>query len=131
MLYKDGEAKGVLSPERLEDLYAKGEIEFPTVTEKEIQDRSKADALSKLLAIGQTTWFMVQCLARAVQGLQVTQLELLTVALAFLNAFMYYFWWNKPFAVQSLVPVYLLDVPPKEKQGQEVVAAGEYQVWTT
>ena len=111
MLYEGERPKGVLSSEKLAELAGNGDIKFPTVTEKEIQDRSKANALSKGLAIGQTTWFILQCIARAVQGLDITQLELLTVALAFLNAFMYIFWWNKPFDVETPVPVYLLEKP--------------------
>ena len=114
MLYQGERPKGVLSPRQLEELFSEGKIEFPTVTEKEIKDRSKADALSKTLVIGQTTWFMLQCIARAIQGLEITQLELLTVALAFLNAFMYYFWWNKPLDVETPVTVYVLEEPLKK-----------------
>ena len=114
MLYQGDEPKGVLSPERLEDFCKEGKIKFPTITEKEIQDRSKANALSKTLVIGQTAWFMLQCATRAIQGLEITQLELLTVGLAFLNAFMYFLWWDKPLDVQTPVPVYLLDDPLKE-----------------
>ena len=123
MLYEGKVAKGVLSEERLEELLGSGKIEFPTITEKEIQDRSKADALSKTLVIGQTTWFMLQCAARAVQGLDITQLELLTVALAFLNARMYSCWWNKPLDVGVPIPVHLLGADSNNLQP----AAGEPQ----
>ncbi|PPQ82820.1 hypothetical protein CVT26_007992 [Gymnopilus dilepis] len=114
MLYKGELAEGILSPEKLKKLAGEGKIKFPTITEKEIQVRSKADSLSKTLVMGQTTWFILQCITRAIQKLEITQLEILTVALAFLNAFMYFFWWNKPLDVQTSVPVYLLDEPLEE-----------------
>ena len=111
MLYKRQEPRGVLSATRLKELYDAGEIELPQVTEKEIWDRSKADGLSKTIVLGQTTWFIAQCIARKVQNLGITELELVTVAFAFLNAFMYILWWNKPLNAQSHIPVFLLDEP--------------------
>lgn len=55
------------------------------VSEKEIQDRSKSDGLSKALVVVQTTWFIAQCISRKVQGFTITEIELVTVAFAFLN----------------------------------------------
>ena len=115
MLYEKDRALGILSPEKLKELYEDGKIDIPKVTEEEIQDRSKANSLAKIIVVGQTTWFIMQCIARGVQGLVLTQLELVTLAFAFLNAFMYFLWWDKPIDVECSVPVYLLEVP-KEKQ---------------
>ena len=115
MLYEGDQARGVLSPEKLKELYEDGKIDFPTVTEEEIRDRSKADGLAKIIVVGQTTWFVAQCIARSVQrGLILAQLELVTLAFAFLNGLMYFLWWNKPMNVERSIPVYLLKVP-KEK----------------
>ena len=102
---------GVLSPERLDKLFDKRLIKFPTITEEEINDRSKGDALSKTLVLGQTSWFIVQCISRWAEGLVTTELELATLAFAALNGFMYFFWWNKPLDVRTTVPVYLLSTP--------------------
>ena len=42
MLYEGDQPRGILSPEKLKELYEDGKIDFPTVTEEpEIQDRSK------------------------------------------------------------------------------------------
>ncbi|KAJ7032378.1 hypothetical protein C8F04DRAFT_1261923 [Mycena alexandri] len=49
------------------------------VAEEDITDRSKADALSKGVAIAQAVWFIVQCVARASQGLPVAELEIATM----------------------------------------------------
>lgn len=44
--------------------------EIPYITQNDIKDRSKADAFTKLFAIGQSSWLIVQCIARAAQGLR-------------------------------------------------------------
>ena len=111
MLFEGNVAKGALSPERFSELLTAGKIEFPTVTVEEIVDRSKADGFSKTIALGQTLWFVAQCLARIAQHLDLTLLELLTLSLAVLNGVMYFLWWNKSLDVRCPVPVYLLDEP--------------------
>ncbi|KAF9480163.1 hypothetical protein BDN70DRAFT_640834 [Pholiota conissans] len=116
VLYHGSRRGGVLSPERMEALLRDRLIEFPTITEEEIQDRSKGDALSKMLVIGQTSWFIAQCITRRAQGLIMTELELVTLAFAALNSFMYFFWWNKPLDVRTRVPVYVYDKPIPEKE---------------
>ena len=111
MLFEGDVAKGVLSPERFSELLTAGKIAFPTVTAEEIEDRSKADGFSKTIALGQTLWFIAQCLARPAQNLDLTLIELLTLSLAVLNGVMYYLWWYKPLDVRCPVRVYLLDRP--------------------
>ena len=78
-----------------------------SITEKEIADKSKGDGLSKGLVILQTTWFAMQCIARGVQHLPITELEFVTLAFVTLNLTTYVLWWQKPFNVQSAVPVVL------------------------
>ena len=128
MLFKGDQAQGILCPERLGYLYEHGEINFPTVTEEEIHDRSKADSLAKTIVVGQTAWFIAQCLARGIQGLVFTQLEIVTLAFAVLNGLMYFLWWNKPMDVPSslAVPVYLLDVPNNPPPVISNAVASEY-----
>jgi len=76
------------------------------ISEGDIKDRSKGDILSKLIAILQTTWFILQCIARGQQKLTLTELELVTLALASLNAITYVFWWHKPLGVQVPIRIY-------------------------
>lgn len=111
MLHKGDVPQGVLSPEKMKELLAKGEIEFPTITEKQIQDRSKGDGLAKTLLVLQTMWFIAHCIARKAQGLDTTEIELVTLAFAVLNVAMYVVWWNKPLDAQSYEVVHLLDPP--------------------
>lgn len=44
--------------------------EIPYITLNDIKDRSKADAFTKIFAIGQSSWLIVQCIARAAEGLR-------------------------------------------------------------
>ena len=82
----DGIWEAVLQFEALMELLQKHKIDFPSTTEAEIDDRSKGDALSKGIALLQITWFIIQLIARRVQGLAITELELTTAALAGLNS---------------------------------------------
>jgi hypothetical protein len=74
-----------------------------TMGPEEIQNQSKSDALSKTIVLVQTTWFTFQCIARAVQGLALTELENVTLAYTALNGVMCFFWWQKPLDVQCPV----------------------------
>ena len=94
-----------LEPQDLQTLARKGDIDFPDITEREIQDRSKGDALSKGLVLIQTSWFILQCIARRIERLPITELELVTLAFAALNFITYALWWNKPLNVQCPVRV--------------------------
>ena len=110
MLFERNTPKGVLSPERFSELLTAGKIEFPTIAVEEIEDRSKSDGFSKTIALGQTLWFVAQCISRKAQHLDLTLIELLTLSLAVLNGFMYFLWWHKPLDVRCPVRVYLLPV---------------------
>jgi hypothetical protein len=83
------------------------DIEIPAISAADIEDRSKGDALSKIIAILQTTWFIAQCVARGQQRIALTELELVTLALASLNGVTYAIWWHKPLGVQEPIKVYL------------------------
>lgn len=44
-------------------------LQLPQISSDEIRDRSKADFFAKLFAIGQSSWLIVQCIARTYQGM--------------------------------------------------------------
>jgi len=98
---------GTLTVDDLKRLVEDSEFEFPDISQADIQDRSKGDVLFKIIAILQTTWFIIQCIARGHQGLAITELELVTLALASLNAVTFAIWWHKPLGVQEPVKIYL------------------------
>ncbi|KAF8644825.1 hypothetical protein AX16_008243 [Volvariella volvacea WC 439] len=86
--------------------------EMPRIRKKEIQDRGKGDVLAKAIVILQTSWFVAQCIARRVEDLVLTELELVTLAFAALNVVTYILWWDKPLNVEY--PIYF------DKQGNRV-----------
>jgi hypothetical protein len=57
------------------------DIDFSTIAEDDIMDKSKGDTIAKLLVVVQTSWFAIQCAARVSpsQGLPVTALQLTTL----------------------------------------------------
>ncbi|KAK0440701.1 uncharacterized protein EV420DRAFT_1315853 [Desarmillaria tabescens] len=69
------------------------------ISAETIEDKSKRDALSKIISILQISWFMMQCLARSVQHLPITLLEMAALAFAGLSIMTYCLWWHKPLNV--------------------------------
>jgi hypothetical protein len=111
-----------LDLENIEKLVQSGAIDFPKIAEKEIEDRSKGDIISKGLAVFQTGWFITQCIARGAEHLAITELEIMTVAFAFLNFVTYIFWWNKPLNVTCPIRIVLKEghSAPKPRSPQQV-----------
>ena len=128
-------AKGVLTPKIFSRLLEEKKIDFPKVPVEEIEDRSKSDGFSKTIALGQTLWFVAQCIARRAQHLDLTLVELLTLSLAVLNGVMYFLWWNKPMDVRRPIRVYLLDssYTPNMSNGiwtkSDMDSFGEFRVY--
>jgi hypothetical protein len=81
------------------------DFDFPEVSEKEIQDRNKGDALAKAIIICQLLWYLAQGVARAVQRLEVTELELVTAAYAIITLVIYMVWWQKPVGISCYMRV--------------------------
>ncbi|KDQ49497.1 hypothetical protein JAAARDRAFT_42807 [Jaapia argillacea MUCL 33604] len=80
----------------LDELEKLDDNEFPQITEAEIQDKSKRDALSKAVIMVQTAWFILQCIARLFEHLPITEIEVVTLAFTVLNLLTYTLWWSKP-----------------------------------
>ncbi|KAF2864620.1 hypothetical protein BDV95DRAFT_509104, partial [Massariosphaeria phaeospora] len=59
------------------------------IDDQDIDDRSKADWIVKLLALAQILWFSAQLIGRSVQNLSVTMLELFTVAIVYCASITY------------------------------------------
>lgn len=65
-------------------------------SEADIQDKGKADALIKIVAMIQVFGFTFQCIARAIQRLPLTTLEISTLAYVPCALSIQCFWWKKP-----------------------------------
>ena len=73
---------------------------LPAMSEKDIQDKSKANSFAKVLVCWQAGWFLIQFAARLAKGLPVTLLELHTVAQAIFAFAAYAVWFKKPYNVK-------------------------------
>lgn len=74
-------------------------------TSDELGDKSKGDSLSKTIAVFQTLWFVIQCIARRADNLAITNLEIMTLAYTVITVAMYAAWWHKPLNVRCPVRV--------------------------
>ena len=108
---------------RLEALKKENKIIWPDITKDQIEDRSKGDVFSKGFAVVQTTWFIIQIIARGAYGLAITELELATVAFAFLNGILYFLWWDKPLDVACPLPVY--QIPSSNPTQESAMQPGD------
>ncbi|KIM21642.1 hypothetical protein M408DRAFT_29400 [Serendipita vermifera MAFF 305830] len=95
-------------------------LQIMAPTETELRDKSKSDTLAKFIVLVQTSWFMIQCIARGTQNLPLTQLEVVTLAYAMLNFFIYAFWWAKPQNVDCPVRLYAASRTSHHKSGEAV-----------
>lgn len=85
----------------------------PVITKREIWDRSKADKFAKLFACLQIFWLAMQAIARAIQSLAVTPLEIAVLGFAIPSLATFAFWYSKPVDVE--VPSYIkIDLTTEE-----------------
>ena len=107
-----------------------GYSEFFMPTEAEIKDKGKSDWLAKALVLLQTSWFVMQCIARAIEHLPVTHLEIVTLAYAAMNFVIYVFWWNKPLNVNRPIRVLRIREPGgKQPQVSEPISEARELTW--
>ena len=111
-----------LHPLLVEDLVHDDIYTFTMPTEAEIKDRGKSDWLAKSLVLLQTSWFIMQCIARGIKHLPVTHPEIVMLAYAAMNFVIYIFWWNKPLNVNRPVRVFQKsgESEPSETQPQSI-----------
>ncbi|KIK35998.1 hypothetical protein CY34DRAFT_811684 [Suillus luteus UH-Slu-Lm8-n1] len=106
MLYFNDKPRAPLTPTELQRFVDEGSVEMPVIMEEELDAVSKSDAFSKGIAILQLAWFVLQLVARYIQNLPTTLLEIDTLAVVALACISYGLWWTKPKDVRRPRPVY-------------------------
>jgi hypothetical protein len=96
VLHVNHELRCTLTPDELLKFSRDKLVDMPAVTEAELKYRSKSDFLSKCIAILQLVWFVLQFIARRIQNLPVTLLEIDTLGVVVMTCISYGFWLNKP-----------------------------------
>ena len=120
-----------LHPLRASDfVQCDGYESFIMPTKVEIQEKGKSDWLAKSLVLLQTSWFVMQCIARGIEHLPVTHLEIVTLAYAAMNFVIYIFWWNKPLNVNRPTRVFRKSEPgATQHQVREPVSEAQKLTW--
>ncbi|KAG2063724.1 hypothetical protein BDR04DRAFT_1085110, partial [Suillus decipiens] len=129
MLYVDKKPYYTLHPDDVLELIRAECIDVPTITAKQIHDKSKGNAISKGLIILQVTWFVMQFITRVIYHLEITQLEVGTLAFAVLSFLTYAVWWNKPLNVQCPHPVYWKSTESKPENHVDVHEGDQFTGW--
>ncbi|KAG8863657.1 hypothetical protein FRC20_010595 [Serendipita sp. 405] len=104
-----------------------GRLQLPL--EVEIDDKSKSDWIAKSLVLLQTLWFVVQCGARKMDHLPLTELEVVTLGYALLNFFVYVIWWDKPQKVARPIRVFCGELPERNEEQWEFMWSMEEDDW--
>ncbi|KAG2159538.1 uncharacterized protein EDB93DRAFT_1218287 [Suillus bovinus] len=128
MLYVDGEPYCTLQPNHILKLIHEKCIDVPTLTAKQIHDKSKGNAISKGVVVLQVAWFVIQLITRAIYHLETTQLEVGTLAFAVLNFLTYAAWWDKPLDVQCPYPVHWKSTGSKATVTPEYYIDEKYEI---
>lgn len=92
-----------LDAKQVHYLVSNGHMDLPTLNERVIEDKNKADGLLRAITLCQILWFLVNVIGRWAQRLVVTTLELTTVSFILCSSMTAFFWWRKPADV--LLPV--------------------------
>jgi hypothetical protein len=91
---------GWLSAVDVEDHVKRGMLKLEEViSQEEIMDKGKADWLVKCMLGFQVLWLSTQCVARAIQHLPITPLEISTLAYVPFVLLVLWFWWDKPYNI--------------------------------
>lgn len=102
--------KQVTIPRNILEWLAENEPDvIPDISSRHIANKSKANGLAKLLVCVQAGYFGLQTVARLVQGLTVTLLELNVFAHVVCTLLTYAFWWNKPLDIEEPTAIYTDD----------------------
>jgi hypothetical protein len=81
-------------------------VRLPYVTVEEINDKSKSDSFARAISVCQIAWTTVQIIARAIQHVAISQLEVAVVGFSVCAIVIYGLNWQKPKRVE--VPYTLL-----------------------
>ena len=90
-----------IDAKQLHYLVERGYVDLPLLKETQIRDKDKVDGMLRAITLVQTLWFVVNIVARAVQHLAITALELSTSAFVILSIGTTMCWLHKPADVQS------------------------------
>ncbi len=100
-------------------------IPYPlNIPEQDILDKRKGDFLTKILIIAQTIRFICQCAFRWTGHLDITELEVITLAFAALNILTYFMWWDKPQGIEVPIAMQRYRRPIESQEDEKAQVGG-------
>lgn len=99
--------RAILTPSGFRKYLDDGLIHEKTFDRAMIDDKCKANVLSKFLAGGQALWLVAECAVRWKSGLPLTLLEIHVLIQVVRTALIYGFWWEKPLDVNEPIVIKL------------------------
>lgn len=78
-----------------------------TPSDEEIDDLTKMDLLAKLIAVSQSLWVLAQVIARLIQHVSPSLLEVATFAYIIMASIVWILWFQKPYNIPSPTPIEL------------------------
>lgn len=81
-------------------------VEYPEISKRELWDKSKQDTFTKVITAFQVTYLIIQCCARAAQGLAITTVELNALAIVVCSLMTSYAWLHKPADINTPIQLY-------------------------
>ncbi|UZP39483.1 hypothetical protein NXS19_007299 [Fusarium pseudograminearum] len=98
-----------LNAEQLFYLVKNSHVRYPEITAGELRDRNKSDGFARLVTIWQATWFIITFIARLIQGLHVTTMELTAVSFVVILFGTAWCWKDKPSDVGTTIILQSVD----------------------
>ncbi|CAF3509663.1 unnamed protein product [Fusarium graminearum] len=98
-----------LNAEQLFYLVKNSHVRYPEITAGELRDRNKSDGFARLVTVWQTTWFIITFIARLIQGLHVTTMELTAVSFVVILFGTAWCWKDKPSDVGTTITLRSVD----------------------
>ncbi|KFY75353.1 hypothetical protein V499_04666 [Pseudogymnoascus sp. VKM F-103] len=86
----------ILDLKTIRRLRSEGHITLPCILKAEIDDHSKGDTFTKVIAATQIIWTIANAITRACRGLAISQLEVSVVAFAVCALLIYASYWYSP-----------------------------------
>ena len=96
------------------------------LSDVQIEDRSKADIVAKIITSVQALWTLLQVVTRIAQGLTISVMECATSAYIAMAAVSYALWWEKPYDVSTC---HIIDGPDATRQGQDRFTSSSNRQW--
>jgi hypothetical protein len=109
-----------VTPEMVEDLIV-DPVSITSIPAADLIERSSSDSLFLCLALLQSAWFISQIVGRWASGMEVTQLEVVTLAILGMSSLISGMLWKKPRGVnRAILLPSMLNIPEPDPEKKDL-----------